>query len=193
MAGAPSAPGGAQRPGAARAVPSEHVRGAARSWLGPYVGKAARLERRVAGLRRREEREELDAFAIGDAARLQHAALSVPAHRREHARRGAHPAARQVVDQVRAEAGDLVRRAVDLELAPDVRNATGAVVAGLVRVAARLVPRPERRAHAELVLQVLVLDEVLVGGIGRAARVGAPLAREHRSAAEPARLVDRGL
>src|SRR5581483_3364471 len=79
------------------------------------------------------------------------------------------------------------------ELAPDVRNATGAVVAGLVRVAARLVPRPERRAHAELVLQVLVLDEVLVGGIGRAARVGAPLAREHRSAAEPARLVDRGL
>ena len=83
---------------------------------------------------------------------------------------------------------DRVRAAVDVEEPPHLRDPAGAQVADLVRVAAALPPGPERRRDPEAVLQRLVGDEVVVGRAG-ALRAGAPLAGEHRRAAEAACLV----
>ena len=86
--------------------------------------------------------------------------------------------------QVAADAGDRVRPAVDVELAPDRRHTPRADVADLVGVATRLAPGPQGRAEAELVLQALVVEEVGVARRRGAAGVGAPLSGHDRHATE---------
>src|SRR5262245_35694100 len=71
----------------------------------------------------------------------------------------------------------------------DGRHVAGPAAGLLLGIAARLVPRPQRGADEELVLQVLVIEEVGVAGIGRAPRVAPPLAGQHRRAAEALGLV----
>src|SRR5215210_7251700 len=79
-----------------------------------------------------------------------------PAQRREPPGRRAHAPPPEVRDERRAQPAPGVVRAAHVEDAPDLGEAPGAQVARLVRVAAALGPRPQRRAGVELVLQVLV-------------------------------------
>ena len=127
--------------------------------------------------RRRDERHQADAATGRGSGSSRSASSRVERGTGQATWRGSRVRPGQLVHQVVADAGDRVRPAVDVELAPDRRHAPGAEVADLVRVATGLAPGPQRRAEAELVLQALVVEEVGVARRRGPAGVGCPTRR----------------
>ncbi len=138
---------------------------------------------------RRQHGDQAAGAARARPAGGQDAGLRIPRARGQPSGRGAHPAARQLVDERRARPADDVVGAGDAELAPHLGHAPGAEVADLVRVAARLAPGPQVGREAEGVLQRLVGEEVAVALGAGALGVGPPLAGQDGHAAEPGRLL----
>ena len=134
--------------------------------------------------RRRDERHQADAATGRSSGRHEAPRPRVERGTGQATWRGSGVRPGQLVHQVPADAGDRVRPAIDVELAPDRRHAPGADVADLVGVATRLAPGPQGRAEAEVVLQALVVEEVGVARRRGTAGVGAPLSGHDRHATE---------
>src|SRR5437667_199532 len=124
---------------------------------------------------------------------LEAGAVRVPAGAGEPAGGGAHVAAAQLRDERVARARHRVVVTVHLELAPHAGHPAGSQVAHLVGIAAALSPGPQGGAGAEVVLELLMLDEVAVVRSRGAGGVGTPFSGQHRYPAERARLALCGL